>query len=121
MIRSMLRWLATLILIVLVAGGAVYLIAGRGEAPRITIDKPEKFVGQQSPLEVTAEAPGARFTSLTIAVEQNGKSIPLFTLLGGPTANITQLDRNRLHISQPFGKQAVPELQSGAAQIVVSA
>ena len=117
----MLRWLATLVLIVLVAAGAAYLIAGRGEPPRLTIDKPEKFVGQQSALEVTAEAPGARFTSLTIAVEQNGKSVPLFTLLGGPTANITQLDRNRLHISRPFGKQAVPELQPGAAQIVVSA
>src|SRR5439155_170755 len=121
MIRSMLRWLATLVLLVLLAAGAAYLIAGRGAPPRLTIDKPEKLVGQQSALEVSAEAPGARFTSLTIAVEQNGKSVPLFTLLGGPTANITQLDRNRLHISRPFGKQAVPELQPGAAQIVVSA
>src|SRR5205823_8268123 len=121
MIRSMLRWLATLVLIVLVAAGAAYLIAGRGEPPRLTIDKPEKFVGQQSALEVTAEAPGARFTSMTIAVEQNGHSVPLFTLLGGQTATITQVDANRVRVSRPFGKQSVPELQAGAARIVVTA
>jgi murein DD-endopeptidase MepM/ murein hydrolase activator NlpD len=117
----MLRWLATLVLLVLLAAGAAYLLAGRGEPPHLTIEKPEKFVGQRSTLDVTAEAPGARFTSLTIAVEQNGRTLPLFTLLGGPTANITQLDRNRLHISQPLGKQNVPELQPGAARIVVTA
>ena len=36
------RWLATLVLIVLLAAGAAYLIAGRGEPPRLTIDKPAK-------------------------------------------------------------------------------
>ena len=115
------RWLATLVLLVLLAAGGAYLIAGRGEPPRLTIDKPERFVGQRSALEVTAEAPGARFTTLTIAVEQNGKTMPVFTLLGGASANITQLDPNRLHISQAFGKETLPELQSGAARIVVSA
>src|SRR5712692_1020420 len=103
----MLRWLATLVLLVLLAAGGAYLIAGRGEPPRLTIDKPDKFVGQRSTLDVTAQAPGARFTSLTIAVEQNGRTMPVFTLLGGLTATITQLDRNRLHISQPLGKQTV--------------
>jgi len=117
----MFRWLATLVLIAAVAAGGAYYVAGRSTPPRLTIDKPDKFIGQSGTLDVTAEAPAARFTSLTIDVEQNGRSIPLFTLLGGPTATITQVDPNRLRISRPFGKQTVPELQSGAARIVVTA
>ncbi len=117
----MFRWLAALLLfIVLIAAGA-YVVAGQGAPPRLTIDKPERFVGQEGTLEVTAEAPGARFTSLAIAVEQNGRSVPLFTLLGAQAAAITQVDANRLRISRPFGKQSVPELQPGPARIVVTA
>ena len=35
--------------------------------PQLTIDKPDRVVGQAGTLEVTAEAPNAQFTSLTIA------------------------------------------------------
>src|SRR3989442_2323271 len=119
MIRSMFRWLATLVLLALIVAGCAYFIAGRSAPPRLTIDKPDRLVGQGGTLEVTAEAPGARFTSLTIALEQNGHSVPLFTLLGGPSATITQVDRNRLRISRPIGKQSVPDLQSGAAGLIV--
>jgi murein DD-endopeptidase MepM/ murein hydrolase activator NlpD len=117
----MFRWLATLVVIAFVAAAGAYYIAGRSAPPRLSIEKPDKFIGQSGTLDVTAEAPGARFTSLTIAVEQNGRSVPLFTLLGGPAATITQVDPNRLRISRPFGKQTVPELQSGTARIVVTA
>ena len=117
----MLRWLAALVLLVALAACGAYVLAGRSAPPQLTIDKPERVVGQSSTLEVTAAAPGARFTALTIAVEQNGRSIPLFTLLGGAAATITQIDPNRLRISLPLGKQSVPELQSGAALIVVTA
>jgi murein DD-endopeptidase MepM/ murein hydrolase activator NlpD len=117
----MLRWLATLVLLLAVAAGVAYYVAGRGAPPHLTIDKPERFVGQGGTLDVTADAPGARFTALTIAVEQNSRSVPLFTLLGGPAATITQVDPNRLRISRPFGKHNVPELQPGPARIVVTA
>jgi murein DD-endopeptidase MepM/ murein hydrolase activator NlpD len=118
---AMFRWLVALVVLVALAAGGAYLVAGRGAPPQLTIDKPERVLGQAATLEVTAAAPGARFTALTIAVEQNGRSIPLFTLLGGPATTITQVDPNRLRISRPFGKQSVPELQSGTARIVVTA
>ena len=43
------------------------------------------------------EAPKARFTALSIALEQSGKSTPLFTL-GGTTATVTPVDANKLRI-----------------------
>ena len=117
----MFRWLAALLLIALVAVGGAYVVAGQGAPPQLIIEKPERFVGQGGTLEVTADAPHARFTSLAIAVEQNGRSVPLFTLLGAQAATITQVNPDRLRISRPFGKQNVPELQPGRARIVVTA
>src|SRR3989442_2413328 len=117
----MFRWLVGVLLIVVLVGAAVYVVAGRGAPPRVTIEKADRFVGQSGSLEVTAEAPGGRFTALTIALEQNGHRIALFTLLGNQAARITPIDRDRVHISRPFGKQNLPELQPGSARIVVTA
>src|SRR5438105_9284402 len=120
------RWLLGLIVVLLIAFGCAYVIAGRGAPPRSPIDKPERVIGQAGSLDVTADAPNARFTALTITLEQNGKSYPLFALNGAPagaapSASITQVDRNRTRISRPLGKQSVPELQSGSARVVVTA
>jgi len=115
------RWLLGLIVIVLIAVGALYVAAGRAAPPRLTIDKPDRVVGQAATLEVTAEAPNARFTKLQIAVEQNGKSYPLYALDNAANASVTPVDRNTLHVSRPIGKQSVPQLVSGPARIVVSA
>jgi murein DD-endopeptidase MepM/ murein hydrolase activator NlpD len=124
MMESM-RWLAGLFVLLLAGFGILYMAAGRAAPPALTINKPDRFVGQVSSVDVTAEAPNARFTTLKIALEQNGKTVPLFSLdPAGSTAGsatLTQIDRNRLRISQPFGKQSVPDLQQGVARIVVTA
>jgi murein DD-endopeptidase MepM/ murein hydrolase activator NlpD len=116
----MFRWLAALLLLVAIAFGAAYLVAGRGAPPRLAITKPDRLVGQAGSLEVTAAAPGARFTALAIAVEQNGKSVPLFAMDNPQNANVT-VGHDELKIARPFGKQSVPELQSGTARITVTA
>jgi len=117
----MLRWLIGLVLLVLLACGGIYVIAGRGAPPRISIEKPDRFVGQAGSLELTADAPNARFTALTITLEQNGKALSLFTLDGPQTASVTRVGGNQIHVSRPLGKQSVPELQSGTARLVVTA
>ena len=94
--------------------------AARRRSSRST--SPDRVVGQTGHLEVTAAAPSARFTALTITLEQNGRSVPLFTLLGAASRHRSRRSiRNRLRISRPIGKQSVPELQPGAARIVVTA
>jgi murein DD-endopeptidase MepM/ murein hydrolase activator NlpD len=115
------RWLVILVVLVAALFGGAYILAGRGAPPRLTVEKPDRLVGQTGTLVVLAEAPGAQFTALTIVLEQNGHTTPLFTLNGPQTATVTQPDANRLHVARSFGKQSVPELQSGAARIVVSA
>ncbi len=120
------RWIAGLLFLLVLAVGGVYIAAGRGAPPHLTILKPDRFVGQATPLDVTADAPNARFTTLTIAVEQNGRSYPLFALgaAGGSAtdnATVTHVDGNQLRISRSIGKQSVPALASGPARVIVTA
>jgi murein DD-endopeptidase MepM/ murein hydrolase activator NlpD len=117
----MFRGLAVLVVIALVAGGGLFVVAGRGRPPSLTIDKPDRFIGQKSTLQVTAGAPGARFTQLTMTLEQNGRRIPLFSLETPGDATIAQPDADRLQISRPIGKASVPELQQGSARITATA
>ena len=115
------RFLLGLVLIVLLAAGGAYVVAGRMAGPPIQIVKPDKIVGVSSPLEVAVEAPGARLEALNIVLEQNGKQFPLFSLADQKGAAVKQDGADKLVISREIGKQSVPELQSGNAAVVVTA
>ena len=119
--RDVIRWLLGLIVLVAVLAGGAYIAAGRGEPPRLRFDKPVGAVGQTGSIDITAEAPNARFTSIVVTLEQNGVATPLFTLDKPGAAEVTQIDRNQIRISRPFGKQSVPVLQAGAARLTVTA
>lgn len=111
--------LGLLVLLLLVAAGA-WVFAGRQAGPAIEIGKPDKFVGMSTPLDVTVGAPGGQLTALEVALEQNGKRIPLYAM-GQATAEVKQDGADKLRLTRDIGKSAVPELQSGAARIVVTA
>lgn len=117
----MVRWLALLLLLALAAAGGLFVAAGRSAPPTIEFVKPDRIVGQAGTLEVLVGAPGARLDELSVWLEQNGKTTPLFSLDAPGTAAIAQADADHLRVTRPFGKQAVPELQAGPAQVVVSA
>ena len=70
------RFLLGLVLIVVLAAGGAYVVAGRMAGPPIQINKPEKVVGVSSPLEIAVEAPGARLETLDVVLEQNGEAVP---------------------------------------------
>jgi murein DD-endopeptidase MepM/ murein hydrolase activator NlpD len=115
------RFLLGLVLVIVLAAGGLFVYAGRLPGPVIEIRKPEKVVGVSSPLEVAVQAPGAHVEELQIVLEQGGKQVPLFSLADQKGAQVKQDGTDRLLISREIGKQAVPELQSGDARVVVSA
>src|SRR5262245_39901196 len=118
---SMLRRLLLFLVLLGLAYGAAYVVAGRGAPPKIVIGKPDRLVGQAGPLEVNVEAPGGRFSDLTIALEQNGKSTPLFALAGASASALTHVDTDHVHIARDIGKRTLPDLQAGPARLVVNA
>src|SRR6187200_3011957 len=115
----MLRAVVAILVVIGLITGAIYMAAGRGAPPRITIAKPDKVVGQTGALEVTAEAPNGRFLALTVTLEQNGRTTPLFTLAGDASPGLTHVDRDHIRVTRDIGKRALPALQAGAARIVV--
>jgi murein DD-endopeptidase MepM/ murein hydrolase activator NlpD len=107
---------------VLVAAVAVTLvIAGHSPAPAIRILQPEKAVGTDTVLDVTVEGPQAKFSRLDILLEQNGRTTPLFTLGSPGSATLKQETADRIRISRPIGKRALPDLQAGPLRLVVTA
>src|SRR5438552_7908590 len=111
------RWLAGLLLLLLIGAGAVYYVSSRETAPAVTFQQPDRVIGQTGTLAVTAETPGAKFKDLTVILEQSGQTTPLFTL-GGKVEHET-ISGDTLRVSRPLGKQSVPSLRAGAARIVV--
>ena len=74
------RYLVGLILVLALAAGGAFVVAGRMAGPSIDISKPDKFVGVTAPLEVGVGAPGANLKDLRIVLEQDGQQHVLFTL-----------------------------------------
>src|SRR6187200_1691229 len=116
------RYLVGLVLILLVAAGGAWIVAGRMAAPAITIEKPEKFVGTATPLQIAIAAPDApTMKPIRVVFEQNGKQTPLFNLDEPGKGQIAQDGTDKVRITQEIGKQTIPDLQSGAAKIIVTA
>jgi hypothetical protein len=115
------KFLFALLLILLLAAGGAYVVAGRMQGPGIEITRPEKFVGVSSPFEVAVRTPGVQITDVRVALEQNGKQTPLFSLGDPGKAQTKQEPPDLLRITGEIGKQTIPDLQSGPARLVVTA
>jgi murein DD-endopeptidase MepM/ murein hydrolase activator NlpD len=115
------RWTIRLLTLVLLAGAGVYVAAGRGAPPALTIDEPRRFVGVNGTLDVTAGAPGGQFTTLAVTIEQQGRRVTLFSLDAPEGASLVQLDADRLRITRPLGRANTPDLQPGPARLEVAA
>jgi murein DD-endopeptidase MepM/ murein hydrolase activator NlpD len=67
------------------------------------------------------EAPGGQFTRIDVGIEQNAKALPVFAMEQPANAAVKQDTAERIYIMRPIGKRAIPDLQEGAARIVVRA
>ena len=120
--RGLLKFLFSLLLIALIGVAGAWFWAGRMDGPTIEIRQPGKFIGQTSSLEMMVQAPGGTFSRLDVAVEQDGKTHPVFALNSDSAASDSRRDAaDRLLVMRPIGKRAIPDLKSGSARIVVHA
>lgn len=124
------RYLAGLLAILLAGAGIVFVLAGRTEAPviKLAVSGPGgqalKAVGFDAQLDVTVETAQSKLTRLDVALEQGGKTTPLFALNSPATttsATMKQETPDRIRITRPIGKRALTDLQAGDGRIVVTA
>ena len=113
------KYLVSFVLILALAAGGAWFVAGRLPGPAIDIVQPEKFVGLATPVEFLVQSPAAELTALTLIVEQNGQQFPVYTL--GDEGVELKEDDTGVRVSRTIGKETVPELQSGPARILITA
>src|SRR5687767_2478206 len=110
------RFLIRALLFLIVIGGLVlggaWLAAGFQDGPSIEVRSPQKYVGQNSPLEFFVDTPGTEPTRVDVVLEQEGQQTPLFSLdpnqSGG--AQVRQESANRMWVIRQIGRQHVPSL-----------
>ena len=117
--RTLGKFLAFLILLAVICGGAAWIWAGRQPGPTVEFRQPDRFVGQSSTLELMVQAPQGQFSQLEVAIEQGGKSYPVFSIERPTEATTKQDAADRLYVMRPIGKSAIPALQQGPARIIV--
>lgn len=119
--RALLKFLFFLAFVAVIVATGAWFWAGRSEGPSIDIRQPGQFIGQNSTLEVVIQSPDGRFAGVDVVLEQGGQSHSLFSQdPPGDTASAPN-PAERIYVMRPIGKQAIPELQSGPARIVVRA
>jgi murein DD-endopeptidase MepM/ murein hydrolase activator NlpD len=124
--RVLLKFLLFVVVLAGVVAGVAWFWAGRGAGPTIEIRQPGQFIGQTSIFEMVVDAPEGKLTDVEVTVEQNGKVLPVVSLDQGTAAasaggGVKQESADRLFVMRPIGKRAIPDLQAGAARIVVRA
>jgi murein DD-endopeptidase MepM/ murein hydrolase activator NlpD len=114
------RFLLGCVLLSLVILGIAYSVAGRTAGPTIVIHQPN-IIGRAGALDVTIDAPRGQLDSLTIQLEQPGQTIPVLRLDASSASSLQRQGPNRVRITHPIGKDAVPQLVAGQATVVVTA
>jgi murein DD-endopeptidase MepM/ murein hydrolase activator NlpD len=115
------KFLLGLVLVVALAAGGLFMYAGRLPGPIIEIAKPTKYVGQTTALDVAVSAPEARFSTVRVLFEQNGKQTSLFALDQPASGETKQEGADKMRITKNVTRDQIPELKSGPARIVVIA
>jgi hypothetical protein len=120
-VRVLLKLILFLLILAIFVGGGAWLWAGRMAGPTLELKQPDKYVGAATQLELRAESPDGRFSTLEVSVEQNGKAYPVYSL-DKPQESSAQTDpAKQVFVMRPIGKRAIPAIQNGPARIVVHA
>jgi murein DD-endopeptidase MepM/ murein hydrolase activator NlpD len=119
--RALMKFLVFLIVLAVIVVGGAWVWAGRQAGPTIEIRQPGKFLGRNGSVELMVQAPDGRFSAVNVAVEQNGKTFPVYSLDQQDPSPTKPDTADKIYVMRPIGKQAIPDLQAGPARIVVRA
>ncbi|MFP5378905.1 MAG: M23 family metallopeptidase [Vicinamibacteria bacterium] len=121
--RLVLRVLVVILLAGLAGAGVLYYRSGSEPGPTLEIRSPERVIGQTGSLELLVGAPGGQVSRLDVTLEQDGRTLPVFTLeqAADGAGEVKQESADQMWIIRPVGKRALPDLQAGAARLVVTA
>ena len=113
-------WKVLLVFVVLVVGGVlIWVNAGNAPGPAIEITGPA-VIGRTGEVSVSVVTPKGALKRLEVVLAQDPTTVPVFTLTSSNASELT-VAGDRVSITRPSGKNVVPELKQGNAEIRVTA
>jgi murein DD-endopeptidase MepM/ murein hydrolase activator NlpD len=113
-------WKVLVLLVVLIVGGIlIWVNAGKAPGPAIEITGPA-VIGRTGEVTVSVVTPKAALKRLEVVLAQDAITVPVFTLTQTNASELT-VAGDRISITRPSGKNVVPELKQGNAEIRVTA
>jgi len=106
--------LLSVVLLVVVGGGAGWFLAGREPGPTITVSSPQKYIGRATALSATVEG-DTSVTAPEITIEQGGQSMPV------TAEKVDWTNSRRVAVSGTVGKSSQPALANGPARLTITA
>jgi hypothetical protein len=113
-------WKILVVLVVLgVGAAALWVNAGKAEGPAIEIGG-LNVLGQTGEIAVKVTAADGALTGLAVTLVQGDSTTPIFNLSPETAAELSTAG-DEVTLTRPAGKQALPGLKAGEAQVNVSA
>ena len=110
-----------LVVFVLLAVGAVVIWVNAGNAPGPTIEiNGPAVIGRTGEVSVSVVTPKGALKRFEVVLAQDPTTVPVFTLTQSNASELT-VAGDRVSITRPAGKNVVPELKQGNAEIRVTA
>ncbi|HOG27705.1 MAG TPA: M23 family metallopeptidase [Vicinamibacterales bacterium] len=109
------------LVLLLLGAAAAFYFAGQEPGPLVRIEKPAAIGGGSVELDLIVDAIGGGLTRLDAAVEQEGRTLPLFSLASSGSATFTQETADRMRVKQTTPAGSLAGLRDGPARVVVTA
>jgi murein DD-endopeptidase MepM/ murein hydrolase activator NlpD len=107
--------------LLLAGGGMAFYYAGQEPGPLVKIDRPAAIGGGALTLDMSVDAVGTTLRRLDAVLEQQARTIPVFSLASPGTARFAQETPERIRVTQELPASAVAGLRDGPARLLVTA
>jgi hypothetical protein len=105
----------------LIGGGLTYHLAGQEPGPLVTIHKPAAVGRGPLTFELSVDSLGTRLTRIEAALDQQGRTFPVFSLASPGNARFLQETPDRIRITHTLAGGALNGLKDGPARLTVTA
>jgi len=114
--------LLSVAVLLVVAGGAAYYLAGQEPGPLVTIHGPS-VMGRSADatFDASVDMMGTRLTRIEARLEQAGKQFPVFSLASPGDARFVQETPDRMRMTRAVVSSQFGGLKDGTARLVIAA
>ncbi|MCX6538277.1 MAG: M23 family metallopeptidase [Acidobacteria bacterium] len=113
--------LLSVAVLLVVAGGVTYYLAGQEPGPIVTIHGPSVMGSASVTFDASVDVMGTRLTRVEARLEQADKQFPVFSLASPGDARFVQETPDRMRLTRAVASSQFGGLKDGTARLVITA